>query len=325
MLPPHGALNETLLIFPWFIEEFVTLPSDRWCGNATQTLPAVHFQDSDDYASGGESEFGKISPFDVFDTILDLLQANLVSVLPNVQSIDIVGYSGGCKIASRWAFFSPHAMSQSRRARVRTTAGGCAHYLYLDSTRPDSSCLSAEGHGPGDACWKFSKPTSFADSEEGCPKSNVIDKGLGEVPENHSYVQHILGNKETLSKTIDDFPKKHVLFMVGSEDACNCLDQDKYKNPTYCFHPFKFFCNDVYPDYVAWASTTGVVGGSCAKNLQGWSRAQRASNYMGHLEDFYSKRGVEFTPLHAVHEGAHCYACMLKKPDFQKFLGFATV
>mmetsp|Transcript_128093 Transcript_128093/g.409535 ORF Transcript_128093/g.409535 Transcript_128093/m.409535 type:complete len:150 (-) Transcript_128093:114-563(-) len=137
------------------------------------------------------------------------------------------------------------------------------------------------------------------------------------------YVQRIVSDAAVLSQAYDDFPTKEVLFVVGTEDDCNCDDQDVYKNPDQCWHEFGFSCSDVYPDYYVPFATVGVVGGSCKKNIQGWSRAQRWANYLSHLQDFYNRtRGINYVPNHCTYSGQHDKEAMLKSHHVRSFLGF---
>jgi len=296
---PQDAFDETLVLMPWFPESKYKLKPEDYDGEAGNAigLKLLEWDDPDHYARASDSKEG-VSVFQVIDRLVEILQSDVgAERFPNLDTVTISGFSGGCKTATRWAALSEKALDG--RLRVQVSGAGCNSFLFLDSYRPAPSCRPKRSTGKK---WKCNSFQAGID----CDRYDNWEHGLAYVGQEYSYIRRITNNRTLREKTIKDFVSKHVQFMSGDEDDCNCNTDEEVDNANYCYHPFKPFCNDVYPDACGIFAVCGTVGGSCTKNVQGWTRLQRFINYMGYLTDFYSRSyGISFEPEQHLYSGAH--------------------
>lgn len=300
VMVPEDAYEETLLLMPWFPEVTTHLDPKDWdgeAGNATG-LRTLLWENPGVYARGSDSKEG-VSVYQVIDRFVEILQSDVGATrFPNLDAVTIIGYSGGCKLSTRWATLSDWALDG--RVRVQAAGGGCNSFLFFDAYRPARTCRPKRSTGKHWTCDAFEVP------EKECDGYDNWEHGIDHVSQDYSYIRKVIHDRNLREKMIKDFMSKRILFMNGDQDDCNCNTEEGVNNADHCYHPFKPFCNDVYPDACGIFAVCGTVGGSCTKNVQGWTRLQRFTNYMAYLTDFYKREyGVDFHPKHYLHGGAH--------------------
>jgi hypothetical protein len=310
----QGALDGTLFIailLPEDNYENLTLASGAWDPN---TLPEDATMDywasAGDYTNGADSVRGKFSSFEVFDRLVELVQSRTMDAFPNLDTITLWGYSGGCKFLSRWAFFSETLVQEAGKAKVQVVGGGCNNFMYFDRYRPSAACTPNESIGEHSPCDSF---YSASKASTDCDKYDHYPYGFGYVPSKYGYLRRILEQDERLEELKWSFANKSVAFLVGSWDDCNCKAgrEGTFTNGPFCYHP-QPHCNDCFPD-APYGVDVEVVGGSCAKELTGRTRLQRLSIWGGYLADFYNRTyGISYKLASAKYVGGH---------DIQAFYG----
>merc|ERR1712194_173423 len=284
----QGALDGTLFIailLPEDNYENLTLASGIWDPN---TLPEDATMDywasAGDYTNGADGVRGNFLSFEVFDRLVELVQSRTMDAFPNLDTITLWGYSGGCKFLSRWAFFSEALVQEAGKAKVQVVGGGCNNFMYFDRYRPSAACTPNESTVEHSPCGSF---YSASKANTDCDKYDHYPYGLGYVPSKYGYLRRILDEDKRLEELKRSFADKSVAFLVGS-------------------------CNDCFPDAL-YGVDAEVVGGSCAKELTGRTRLQRLSIWGGYLADFYNRTyGISYELATAKYVGGH---------DIQAFFG----
>lgn len=311
-----GADHTTVTIAPWFSNQ--TMAASTWqpawategrmstCWNSTTWL-----QGADSWLQQGDRHSASYA---WLDGIVELLQDK--QNFPNLKQVAMTGFSAGCQMLSRWAFFSKAAKD------VRVIVGDGAAYLYFDELRPAPCCSPLINTGRHHTCQHFAKP-----NETACPDFNVWKNGLS-VPRlvGMSYIAEWVSQPDKLEELFVDFPQKDVRFMMGDADVCQC-NVANYSNEAHCFIQGKVCvpsltpgCCDTYPD----SDVSNAIDFVCGATLQGSNRLQRGLNYVAYLTHFFGKRGVTLTPPVTFFTGGHDNTAWASSPEFAHWAGWPT-
>jgi len=262
------------------------------------------------WLKGNDAAHHNYSSFAMVDMLVDLLRGRN---FPDLQGITIAGFSAGCQMVSRWAFFS-NAADDGQSPPVTAVVGDCSSYMYLDQFRPSKSCSPRRNTGIHHSCKSFEKPTTCAAFNN---YKYGIDVSYKELREN-SYLKRLYLSYSPKDR-LEVFAKKDMRFLLGSEDFCNCRDIDQ-ANETACFHKdlkchyTKFpGCCDTFPD----SKHSNVVDIHCAAMLQGSNRLQRGLNYIAYLEDLYASHDIAYSPKVAFFNGSHDNVAWAMSPAFR--------
>lgn len=293
----HAA--STLTIAPWFGETVVN--GSFWhAGSLSSSLTSVFWYGDVSYSHwllGGycssDVPGGPYTSFYIMDELVSTLQG---TAFPNLKLVTIAGFSAGCQMSSRWAFFSDTLLpSTGDAAQVQVIASDCSSYMYLDTTRPADSCNAKKDTGTSHTCSDFAVPTWTRRRYYNNYKYGLRD-AASDVPYNDTQI----------TKFTTEFQTKTVRFIFGEQDVCSCQDPE-YTNPDLCFHSTlscspvngsNSTCCDTYPD----TETENVFDSSDAGLVQGRNRLQRGLNYVNHLRVFY--RSDSF-PKYGFFDGGH--------------------
>jgi len=294
-------------------------------------------------ASG--SEF-TISSFTLIDMLIESFMSGgqFSATFPNIQKISLMGFSEGASLLNKWSFFSD--MPLVKNPSVGVIYGDATTYMFFDSKRPSLSCRAEENTGTEHKCDNFSVPEPdacdvyatnppedtmiYGWSSTEIKGYNCYEYGLGiwtsdptlytghDAP--YGYIGKYLLYEAAVEKLLEEFPKKNIMSVQGSKDACNCGSINYHNmqnewcypkvnppsippNPNTPFCTSNYFggmdgpytCCDTWPDSFAGDGGNDQAGGSCREMIGGTNRLQRATNYKSHLEGFFAARGVEYT------------------------------
>jgi hypothetical protein len=239
-------------------------------------------------ASNGKSSFTLV------DALVKAVRAS--KAFPNLQQVTLAGYSAGCQLVSRWSFFSSVAMD------TNAIVGDCGTYLYFDEMRPHSSCTSLSNTGVQHDCNAFGVPNTD------CPGYHEYKFGLDlSTTASNNYVAPFASDPSLLEEALTNFSYKNIRFLHGENDVCLCtfpgMDNDAVCFPqgVQCAPTEYDGCCDTYPD----AADRNACQSGCEAMLTGSNRLQRGINYARYLEQFYSKRGVNYQAQISFFDGLH--------------------
>eukprot|EP00931_Biecheleriopsis_adriatica_P016433 TRINITY_DN12104_c0_g1_i1.p1 TRINITY_DN12104_c0_g1~~TRINITY_DN12104_c0_g1_i1.p1 ORF type:complete len:550 (+),score=98.43 TRINITY_DN12104_c0_g1_i1:63-1652(+) len=319
-----GHESDTLVIAPLFPKR--RLSASRWSPKLPADVRSLYWS-SGDFMGGKNSNRDHIPSYRAIDSLLeDLWKQAQNGTLPKLKKVTMAGFSAGCQTLSRWAFFSKMPLTlQDAGLPVQIIASDCGSYLYPGPSRPSSECSPLRNTGPDHIC------TQFADGEKvraDCPDYDDFKYGLSNIPTRHyTYLRHFRESEEYRKEVIDMFPKKDMHFLLGQNDACNCLagnvaDYSVLGNicvrpGTTCHrHGKNSSCCDSFP------SKTLFVSPTCDMMVQGSNRLQRGLNFVSFLQDFYARRGSFFTPKVATFGGllTHSSGEMMNSTTFSSWV-----
>jgi len=309
-----------LTLTPWFGNQAVT--AEEWNPQLPAGSESISWS-SASWLSGGDSHSsspGTYSSFTVFDKLVKLLEGHKRNgKLPNLKHISIAGFSAGCQMALRWAFFS----SAENSAGIQVVVSDCGSYLYLNSLRPTPECTVTRNSGPDHKCDSFGQP----DGNQSL--YNQYKYGLYFTGPTNSYVDPFVINSSLTIAAIDAFPSKNVRFLFGKADVCMCGAAGMENDPDYCFPTGtdcspNFFqsalngvrCCDTYSDF-----TDNVADYSLGGMVQGSNRLQRGLNYVHYLQYFYAARGdPSYKATWGLFDGGHDSAACFRSPLFTEWV-----
>jgi hypothetical protein len=193
--------------------------------------------------------------------------------------------------------------------------------MYLDSTRPDSSCSVLSDTGSNHDC------TSFAVPDTECAGYDDYKYGLNiSSVQNNNFVVPFASDPERLEEAVTNFSKKDIRFLQGNGDVCLCTFPGM-SNAASCFPkgvqcaPTEYSgCCDTYPD----STSSNVCSSTCEAMLTGSNRLQRGINYARYLENFYAKRGVNYETKIAFFDGSHDNTAWSLSPSFGLWAGWTS-
>lgn len=288
----EGLSKNVLVISPWFGDSQAT--GTDWNASASSSWQSTYWTASR-WVSGGNaspSPSRYTTAFDVLDTVVQKLgSAKFSGRFPNLQRVAINGFSAGAQMASRWAIFSSYGNGDADPGiQVRTVVADGSSYVYLDKTRPASSCIPGEDTGKSHSCSTFEEPDSSL-----CTGYNAWKYGLDLTDLSANlYLEPFQANQTLVTAAVKAFlSTADMRFIFGDEDVCNC-NTDGYSNTqsTVCYpsgtscSPNNYGgqlngvnCCDTYPD----TTTDNALNTGCESSLMGTNRLQRGINYMYYL------------------------------------------
>jgi hypothetical protein len=292
------AAGEVLVIAPWFGNE--TVGGSFWTGRGNDETAAESVCWSEEgWVTGGDDVNHRIASFAALDALVLQLRSKeslggrdaIGASFPNLEQITVSGFSAGCQMTTRWAFFSGVLIDERRSVRTQVVAGDCGTYLYLTRDRPTSFCTSLKDTGPKHTCDRFAVPAN--DTMSRCPTFNNYKIGLSfpdDYYETHSYLRPFAARgSSALQKAIEAFPAKDLRLLLGLQDVCQC-NITGFENDPGCYHPghtclpsLEAGCCDTWPD----SMTSNAVDSFCEAMLTGSNRLQRGLNWLSYLRWFY--------------------------------------
>lgn len=307
-LGASGAAS-TAIIVPWF-PEHGSSDASRWASHKTS------FRDADEeVVSWEQGRFWGLDSVttkrgDSFTTfgILDELVSHLHRkyFFPSLRNVSMTGFSAGCHLLSRWAFFSELA------SHVRVVVGGCNSFMYLDGRRPAQVCRPLRNTGTQHWCNSFREPHAPS------TRYNHYRFGLEMHSRHSAYLARFRGDPAALQKALQAWPSKDVRFLFGLWDVCNCGKPGMQNDADVC-------------------QPSGCSGGCCDSGsnesgflssfpmmLQGSNRLQRGLNYVAYLSKLYPQRQIPY----AFFDGGHSVADFLGARQLREWAvggGSATV
>mmetsp|Transcript_21751 Transcript_21751/g.40932 ORF Transcript_21751/g.40932 Transcript_21751/m.40932 type:complete len:438 (-) Transcript_21751:89-1402(-) len=314
--------SDVLVISPWFGDAQVS--ADDWGGanSSDSSSWTSTYWTSSNWVKGGDASPDPsryTTSFDVIDVIIQqLADLKKSGKYKNLERVTVNGFSAGAQLASRWSIFSPYANNDSELSldfTVRTIVADGSSYVYLDSTRPDDSCVTLEDTGTTHTCSSFSVPSSASS----CSSYNGWKYGLDftELSAN-VYLEPYASDSDLLDSQVSTYVSNpEVYFLFGDKDVCNC-NYEGYSNPQisstcYPTHtsctPNSFGgtlndveCCDTYPD----TGSSNALAVGCEEMVQGSNRLQRGINYMEHLNNLGGN--VTYGFFEGGHDNAAFYA-----------------
>mmetsp|Transcript_20555 Transcript_20555/g.33166 ORF Transcript_20555/g.33166 Transcript_20555/m.33166 type:complete len:430 (+) Transcript_20555:48-1337(+) len=305
----YGIEKRILTAGPWFGKTEVT--ASFWNSALPKGLKSIYWNGLTWVSGGGcVSDVGvqNCLSYGVLDAVVSQLKNH--PSFPNMKRLSFAGFSAGCQLASRWSFFSSTlAPSEGDKVETQVVVADCGTFMYVDERRPSASCRQPYNTGLEHTCTSFEKP------DLPLAEYDKFKFGLYEANPGREY------SASELQALKEAFPKKGLRFLIGDQDACNCMSPT-YNNPDYCFHPtltcaplntanpdVNSHCCDTFPD----TFVHNVVDSSIAGLLQGENRLQRMLNYMSYLKDVYQD---PFFPVIGVFEGGHNSTAFGYSPTF---------
>lgn len=257
--------------------------------------PSAHWTTSR-WLSGGNISPGASSAaqfttaFDVLDKLVGRLMNR--ELFAGVQIVTLVGFSAGAQLSSRYAFATPLGAPRDvdGAPRLRFVVSDPGTYLYLDDTRPAASCRAPRDTGPDATCGAFEVPPEA----ETCPSYDDYKYGLSALGNLNLYLAPMEANATLRNAAVMRFAEKDVIYILGSEDACNCGLAGFENDADVCFPKGGSKCS---PTLFAgccdtWPSTSNALADTCAADLQGTNRLQRGLLFVAYLQSRGSESAV---------------------------------
>jgi len=194
-----------------------------------------------------------------------------------LETIAISGFSAGCQLALRWAFFA-----QADFGKVRLVVSDCNTYMYNTAERPAESCRPLEDTESGHWCDEFEVPnaTEYPPMEYNAYKYGTILEGTRYVDRGYRYLLPFQA-ASAIERAAAAFYTKDIRFVFGTQDVCNCRDPEFNNSEAFCFpRACAGHCADTFPD----GTCHNLVDIRPAAMLQGSNRLQRGLNYAAYLQ-----------------------------------------
>jgi len=296
----EGLSSSVLVLSPWFGSEQATLA--EWVpGASSNSDTRSAYWSGYRWVKGGNaspSPARYTTAFDVLDAVVKALAAAKSSGrFPKLKRVTMNGFSAGAQVLSRWAFFSKYGNGMvDLGVTVRTIVADGSSYLYLDDSRPESSCSEPRDTGTRHTCSSFVAPDSAS-----CPGYNDYKWGLDLVnAETNMYLEPFKANDSLVQAATTAYLKSsEIRFIFGDKDVCNCNTKGYSNTQSEVCYPSGTSCSpnayggqhrrtqccDTYPD----TTTHNALAVHCQDLLQGTNRLQRGINYMAYLESLRAR------------------------------------
>eukprot|EP00930_Biecheleria_cincta_P046209 TRINITY_DN31877_c0_g1_i1.p1 TRINITY_DN31877_c0_g1~~TRINITY_DN31877_c0_g1_i1.p1 ORF type:complete len:264 (-),score=42.40 TRINITY_DN31877_c0_g1_i1:1301-2092(-) len=103
-LKSKGLTDSTLVIGTYYPEEELIGTNNSWSSQLGSTSTSLYWS-TGSWVSGALDDADIMSSYAVHDTLLAKVESMRDKELPNLEATSLLGFSGGCQLMSRWAFF----------------------------------------------------------------------------------------------------------------------------------------------------------------------------------------------------------------------------